>query len=96
MSGAPIPGPPTNTYHLTPGTPGTCHVCGDALPDDNAAVCNSCANPFHLRLRNDAEGRDCGDVWINEQFLSLEFACFTCLRGAGSMGAGEPPVGKAH
>jgi ribosomal protein L37E len=72
-----------------------CHVCGDPLADANSAVCNTCGNPFHLRLRNDAEARDCGDVWINEQFLSLEFACFTCLRET-STPAVEPPVGWGH
>jgi hypothetical protein len=74
----------------------TCHVCHDPLTDSNSAVCNTCGNPFHLRLRNDAEGRDCGDVWINEQFLSLEFACFTCLRGETASQGGEPPVGRGH
>ena len=73
-----------------------CHVCGDPLAESNSAVCNSCGNPFHLRLRNDAEGRDCGDVWINEQFLSLEFACFTCLGREPYAEAGEPPVGRGH
>ena len=84
--------------------PATCHVCGDPLTDSNSAVCNTCGNPFHLRLLNDAEGRDCGDVWINDQYLSLEFACFTCLRpdgrpsGLGETAAseGEPPVGRGH
>jgi predicted amidophosphoribosyltransferase len=76
--------------------PTTCHVCRDPLADDNSAICDTCGNPFHLRLRNEAEGRDCGDVWINEQFLSLEFACFTCLRGETSAPAGEPPVGRGH
>ncbi len=74
----------------------TCRVCRDPLTDDNSAICNTCANPFHLRLRNDAEGRDCGEVWINEQFLALEFACFTCLRGETPTPTGEPPVGRRH
>ena len=73
-----------------------CHVCGDPLTDANSAVCNTCGNRFHLRLRNDAEGRDCGDVWVNEQFLALEFACFTCLRGETADPTGEPPVGRGH
>jgi len=73
-----------------------CHVCGDALTDANSAICNSCGNPFHLRLRNDVDGRDCGDVWINEQFLALEFACFACLGRETQTEAGEPPVGRGH
>ncbi len=39
-----------------------CSVCGDLITDDNSALCNTCGNPFHLRLRQDAEGPDCGDV----------------------------------
>jgi hypothetical protein len=76
--------------------PATCSVCHLPITDSNSAVCNTCGNPFHLRLRNDAEGRDCGDVWINEQFLSLEFACVTCLRRETATSAGEPPVGRGH
>ena len=74
----------------------TCHVCRDPLSDDNSAVCNTCGNTFHLRQRNDTEGRDCGDVWINEQFLALEFACFTCLGRESPAEAIEPPVGRGH
>jgi predicted amidophosphoribosyltransferase len=73
-----------------------CIVCGDPITDSNSALCNTCGNPFHLRLRNDTEGRDCGEVWINEQFLALEFACFTCLRGETTAAGGEPPVGRGH
>jgi len=73
-----------------------CYVCGDAVDDTNSATCNTCGNPFHLRLRNDAEGPDCGDVWLNEQFLSLEFACFTCLRREAPGAKAEPPVGRGH
>jgi hypothetical protein len=37
------------------------------------------------------------EVWINEQYLSLEFACFKCIPGDGQAGArDEPPVGKGH
>ena len=76
--------------------PPACHVCHDPITDSTSAICNTCGNRFHLRLRNDAEGRDCGEVWINEQFLSLEFACFTCLvRETGAL-SGEPPVGQGH
>jgi hypothetical protein len=76
--------------------PPACHVCHDPLTDSNSAVCNTCGNSFHLRLRNDAEGRDCGEVWINEQFLSLEFACFACLGRETIVSTGEPPVGRGH
>ncbi|HEU4760450.1 MAG TPA: hypothetical protein VFT91_10790 [Dehalococcoidia bacterium] len=80
----------------TPENP-TCRVCGEPLDDSTSAVCNNCEAPFHLRLRNDAGGKDCGEVWVNEQYLSLEFACFSCLRGDPPAGAREePPVGRGH
>jgi len=75
----------------------TCHVCGEAAAAASSALCNTCGNPFHLRLRNDAEGKDCGEVWINEQFLALEFACLTCLgRTTQPQATEEPPVGPSH
>ncbi len=73
-----------------------CHVCGNPLDDANYSVCNNCDRSFHLRQREDVEGLDCGEVWINEQYLSLEFACFVCLGKRGESGAEEPPVGSGH
>jgi len=81
---------------MSGATTSRCHVCRNPIADTNSATCNTCGNLFHLRLRNDAEGRDCGDVWLNEQFLSLEFACFTCLRREAPSSTGEPPVGRGH
>ena len=72
----------------------TCAVCGEALDGSNSAVCNGCDQRFHLNLRNDVEGKDCGDVWIDEQYPSLRFACFNCLGRQGSVD--EPPVGEGH
>jgi hypothetical protein len=70
----------------------TCHICGEPIPPDRLATCNNCHNPFHLRTREDQDGTDCGEVWINEQFLSLEFACALCL----GHGSAEPPVARGH
>jgi len=80
---------------MPPRNETVCSVCREPLDDTNSATCNTCGNPFHLRLRNDADGPDCGDVWVNEQFLSLEFACFNCLRREKAT-KGEPPVGQHH
>jgi hypothetical protein len=75
----------------------TCAICGDPLTADGSATCIRCDRPFHLRLRNDSDGKDCGDVWINEEYLSLEFACFECLGVADGVGGSvEPPVGSGH
>ncbi len=75
----------------------TCTVCGETAQESGSAVCIVCDQPFHLNLRNDVDGKDCGDVWIDEQDLSLRFACFNCLgREATPGGEGEPPVGEGH
>jgi len=74
--------------------PDTCRICGQPAHDTDSALCNNCDQRFHLRLRADSDGPECGSVWINEQFLSLEYACQRCL---GSSGADpEPPVGQGH
>ena len=75
----------------------TCRVCSEAVEESTSAVCNGCGERFHLNLRNDREGKDCGQVWINEEFLALEFACFVCRGRATPVGEGrEPPVGGEH
>ena len=66
-----------------------CAVCGGAVEESNSAVCGECDRRFHLRLRNDAEGKDCGDVWVDEEFLSLRFACFNCLQGEAAASRGR-------
>ena len=68
-----------------------CHVCGNPLDTTDVATCSVCDRSFHLRLRNDSPGTDCGDAAINEQYMALEFTCFVCL-GRGQ----EPAVGSAH
>ncbi len=90
---------------MTASTEVTCAVCGQAAEESTSALCGECDRPFHLNQRNDVDGKDCGEVWVDEQFLSLRFACFTCLRpdrrpsGRGEATASEssePPVGKGH
>lgn len=66
-----------------------CTVCGEPADDGTSSVCNSCGERFHLNQRNDAGGKDCGAVWINEQYLALEFACQRCLDEAS--GAAPKP-----
>ena len=70
-----------------------CHVCSEPLSPGHTATCNHCHRPFHLRTRQDQDGTDCGEVWINEQYLALEFACFICL---GKTATTEPGVGQGH
>ncbi len=75
---------------MTETTP--CRVCDEAITPDRAATCDNCQEPFHLRTRQDQDGDDCGNVWINDQYLSLEFACNVCLGKASE----EPAIGEAH
>jgi len=57
----------------------SCCVCGLPIAAHMLAWCNACARPYHLNQRSDMPGSDCGEVWINEDHLGLEFACHTCL-----------------
>jgi hypothetical protein len=75
----------------------TCVVCGTPVPAAMSAECNWCDGRYHLNQRNDVEEKDCGAVWIDEQYLALQFACQNCLdRQAATSGAGptarEPAV----
>ena len=76
----------------------TCAVCGEPVEEPASALCNVCDQRFHLNQRNDADAKDCGDVWIDEQYLSLRYACYNCLRTetASASAEPEPPVGSAH
>ncbi len=75
----------------------TCAVCGEPAEESTSVVCGECDRPFHLNPRNDVDGKDCGVVWVDELFLSLRFACFTCRRGAAAPGSeAEPPVAEGH
>jgi hypothetical protein len=56
-----------------------CYVCALVVEGHMEAYCNTCGNLYHLNSRADLPGDDCGQVWINEEHLSLQFACNTCL-----------------
>jgi len=59
----------------------TCVVCGEDVAAAMSSDCNWCGGRYHLNQRNDVEAKDCGQVWVDEQFLALQFACNTCLAG---------------
>ncbi len=74
-------------------TAAICTVCRGAIDAPMSAECNWCNAPFHLNQRNDVEAQDCGEVWIDEQHLALQFACNTCLAGdAGPIVAARQPA----
>lgn len=58
-----------------------CSVCGERAEAAMTAECNWCDARFHLNQRNDVESKDCGQVWVDEQYLALQFACNSCLAG---------------
>ena len=71
-----------------------CAVCGEDAPFAMTAECNWCDQRYHLNQRNDVEAKDCGKVWIDEQFLALQFACDDCIAkdGAAPSPAANAPV----
>ena len=44
-----------------------------------SAECNWCDQRFHLNQRNDVEAKDCGQVWIDEQYLGAAVRLQYCL-----------------
>jgi len=69
-----------------------CVVCGEEVDERSSSVCNSCGERFHLNQRNDQPGKDCGIVWISDQYLALEFACQRCLDSAEQASPQMPRV----
>jgi hypothetical protein len=57
------------------------------------AECNWCDRRFHLNQRNDIEAKDCGEVWIDEQYMALQFACALCLAGDAAASRRVPDPG---
>jgi hypothetical protein len=69
-----------------------CVVCGEQAEAAMTAECNWCNGRFHLNQRNDTEAKDCGQVWVDEQYLALQFACNTCLAGTDRAEAVSAPT----
>ena len=65
-----------------------CSVCRNAVEPYMEAFCGVCGKLYHLNSRADLPGEDCGQVWINEEHLGLEFACNTCLNPPDAAAAG--------
>ena len=56
-----------------------CCVCDEPAGPDARSDCYRCGEYFHLRLTTTATGPDCGDVWIDDEVVALQFACRNCL-----------------
>lgn len=55
-----------------------CGICGDASDPSPIVKCIQCRTPFHLRLRDDLPGRDCGDAIMGES-MGIEMICNGCI-----------------
>jgi len=80
--------PPTGSSH--------CHVCGEPLAGRGTAPCHNCHRVFHLAQEADPAHADCGEVWVNDQYLAMEFACDVCLGKRRAHDDEEPPVAQGH
>lgn len=61
------------------GDAAACTVCDEPLRADAQADCYSCGRFFHLGLTADSDIADCGQVWIDDEVLALQFACNRCI-----------------
>ena len=72
-----------------------CSVCGEPARPEARSDCYRCGEYFHLRLTTTATGPDCGDVWIDDEVMALQFACRNCLNQQAGLTAPEdeqPPA----
>jgi hypothetical protein len=63
-----------------------CSVCSEPLTALRRAECSTCYTQFHLNQRMDQTDPECGQVWISDVHLGLEFGCNTCLEEAAAEG----------
>ena len=56
-----------------------CAVCGGPLTRNASADCYMCGQLFHLGLTTDSVVDDCGQVWLDDEAMALQFACNSCL-----------------
>ncbi len=74
-----------------------CVVCGEPAGPEARSDCYRCGEYFHLRLTTTASGPDCGDVWIDDEVMALQFACRDCLTeqaGEGAPGSVGTPTSE--
>ena len=69
--------------------PNPCHICGEETAEHTAAECMRCGQVFHLALRIDVPTRECGQVWIDDDTMALDFACDICLGTVPAIPAGS-------
>ena len=66
----------------------SCAVCARPLRPDAQADCYSCGQYFHLGLTADSDVEDCGQVWLDDEVLALQFTCNSCLEAQSDAAPG--------
>ena len=56
----------------------SCSVCGEELDPKHHALCEACSQLFHLRMTENEEARDCGQVFLQEENCTTVFLCNPC------------------
>jgi hypothetical protein len=70
-----------------------CRVCGEAEPrPELLSECFGCDRPFHLNPYANRPGKDCGDAWIGDDALTLQFYCRDCIERSRREAGGAPPT----
>ncbi len=80
------------TVNPADGSAWPCAVCGEPAAPDSRTDCYRCGEFFHLRLTITADGPDCGDVWIDDEVMALQFACRNCLEDRDDVVEPEAPT----
>ena len=68
-----------------------CAVCGGPLTRNASADCYMCGQLFHLGLTTDSVVDDCGQVWLDDEAMALQFACNSCLEQQRAEAEGPVP-----
>ena len=64
---------------------GPCVVCGEDLDPTHHTECEGCMQPFHMRMTEGVEAKDCGYIWYDEASCASLFFCHPCFaRVAGT------------
>lgn len=71
---------------ISPSVLEDCRVCGEPTEPHTKSLCGMCGMVFHLNSRTDMPGKDCGQVWVSDEHMALEFACDICLAPAQPAG----------
>jgi hypothetical protein len=59
-----------------------CIVCAvSETQEDLLATCDGCGNLYHYNPRM-TPGKDCGDAWIEDEEIGIQFYCNNCMNSA--------------